>query len=75
MERDGGLDTFDHDPKAVAAYIREHDGQSHARGRAIRNTARELATTDPAEAIEFVTSLEGLMPGQRTGSYSDIIRN
>jgi hypothetical protein len=64
---------LDHDPKAVAAYIQEHDGQNHARGRAIRNTARKLATANPAEAIEFVTSLEGLRPGQRTGSYSDII--
>lgn len=62
-----------HDPLAVADYIKANDGENHTRGRAIRNTARTIASTDPAAAIDFVTSLENLRPGQLTGTYSDIV--
>lgn len=62
-----------HDPNAAADWIREQDGQDFLRGRAIRNTAREIAKSSPADAIDLVSSMETIRKGQLTGSYSDII--
>lgn len=62
-----------HDPKAAAEWIKEQDGQDFLRGRAIRNTAREIAKASPSEAINLVSSMQHMRNGQLIGSYSDII--
>ena len=64
---------LDHDPQATALWIKEQDGDKHLAGRAIRSTARKLATGNPEDALQFVGSLENMKAGQVTGSFSDII--
>lgn len=64
---------LDHDPHATALWIKEQDGDKHLAGRAIRSTARTLASANPEDALEFVGSLQNMKAGQVTGSFSDII--
>ncbi|MCI0541477.1 MAG: sigma-70 family RNA polymerase sigma factor [Verrucomicrobiales bacterium] len=61
------------DPMAAAKWIRELDGEAYLGGRAIRNTATELAKISPTDALTWISSLNDLKDGQITSSLSQIV--
>ena len=61
------------DPSTAATWIKEKEGEPFLGGRAIRDVARQLADSNPTEALEWVGKLKEIKPGQRTSSYSQVM--